>query len=252
MSKGPGFGWGAVLALVIVLLAVGGAFAVGSATGDEAPRGDKAGIAVSGTGSVDAVPDEARFAVGVRAKAQSVGAAMDAMTADLRKVRKALRASDVRGKDIQTESLNVEASYSYANNRETIDGYVATQQLSVQVRDLGKAGEVMSAAASAGGDSVSISNLRLVIGDTKGLLAQARAKAIDDARASAAQFAEAAGRELGTVAFVQEDTKERDRVFNDGLEISRDSLDAAAVKEVPISAGEQKVTVKVNVRWTLR
>lgn len=244
------FPFSALIAIVAVLLFVIGAYVLG--TVHRSPGGDKAGIVVAGKGSVTAVPDQARFSLGVQHREATVDAAMTKTDAGVRKVLAALEKAGVAKKDVKTTNLSVEPVYDYKAGDEKIVGYRASQQLSVQVRRLDDAGKVMAAAAAAAGDAARIDGLRLTIGEKGDLLAQARAKAIKDARKRAEEFADAAGRSVGKLVFVQEvdaempspmPVAEMDGVFR---------ASAKSLNDMSISAGEQKVTVRVNVRWSLK
>lgn len=246
------FPFAALAAVLLALLVVLGAFALGSVRQPAAATGgEKAGIVVAGTGSVDAVPDQARFDVTVTHKEGTVDAAMNRTDAGVRKVLAVLSRAGVDRKDVQTVNLAVDPAYDYPHGVEVLRGYTATQQLRVTVRRLADAGKVMAAAATAAGNATQIGGLQLTIGDKAALLAQARANAIKDARTRAGQFADAAGRTVGRLVFVQEQQAAMPApVPLDGRFPINATADA--VKSVSISSGQQKVTVKVSVRWSLR
>lgn len=243
------FPYTALIAIVAVLLFVLGAYVLGA---QKDSSGSKDGIVVSGKGSVSAVPDQARFSLGVTHREDSVDAAMTRTDAAVRKVLAALETSGVAKKDVRTTNLSVEPVYDYKAGDEQIVGYRATQQLSVLVRKLDDAGKVMAAAASAAGNAARLDSLRMTIGDKGDLLAQAREKAIKDARKRASEFAEAAGRSVGKLVFVQEVDAQVPSPMP-VAEMSGDFARAAnALRDVSISSGEQKVTVRVQVRWSLK
>jgi hypothetical protein len=106
------------------------------------------------------------------------------------------------------------------------------QQLSVKLRDLARAGAVISQAADAGGDATRIRGLSFDIEDDSALLAQARRKAFDEAKA-AELYAQASGRGLGRVVSINESVAAPDA----GRQASAAAA-AAVAKPVPILPGE--------------
>lgn len=241
------------VALVVILLGLAAAFVLGGVRSQPAAAGEsaKAGIVVSGTGRVEAAPDQLEFTVGVRRRAESVDEALGKANDLVRKVRKALIAAGVQNRRIQTTDLSIEPTYSYANNEERITGYQAGQQLTVRVHRIADAGKVIGAAAKAGGNAVSVHDIRMVLANRDAVMAEARKEAIADARQNAEQFAEAAGRKLGRLVFVEQADVKRQQ--DPSINASLSSLDDAAfaAKAAPISVGQEELTVKVSVRWAL-
>jgi uncharacterized protein YggE len=247
---------GMVVAVVVVAIGIGAAYVLGTNRSDAAqspaasPSGDPAqlGVVVSGTGSAVGIPDQLRFNVTVHHSAAEVTDAMNATSADTRKVVRALTTAGVAKKDIRTTSVSVQPTYRYSGGQELISGYSASERVAVKVRDLKIAGKVISTTAAAAGNAVRIGGLAMSVADPTGLLEQARTQAIADARSKAEQFAKAAGRSLGEVVVVEESTAEpyaeADRT---GM------LDMAAkglVARVPIDPGTQTTKVDVRVRWS--
>ena len=114
----------------------------------------------------------------------------------------------------------------------------------VKLRDLARAGAVISRAAAAGGDATRISGLSFDIEDDSALLAQARRQAFDEAKAKAELYAQASGRGLGRVVSINESVAAPDA----GRQASADAA-AAVAKPVPILPGEQRLSVTASVEW---
>ena len=246
----------AALALVVVLMGFGAAYVIGTntqATAAPAPEPVAAspaelGMFVSGTGSATGVPDQLRFAVTINHTAADVTEAMDATSADTRRVVRTLIARGVERKDIRTANVSVQPRYRYSGGQELITGYSASEKVSVKVRDIKIAGEVISATANSAGNAVRIGGISMSVADPSALQEQARTAAIADARTKAEQFAEAAGRTLGDVVVVEEFSPaepgwSRSRGYED--------LDARVVAaKVPINPGTGTTQVHVQVRWS--
>jgi uncharacterized protein len=240
----------AVLAVLVLLAAYalgsaghGGATPAAAAT----PTADakSPGIAVTGVGEVSGTPDVLRLDMSAEVRAASVDGALQNASAAMRDVIRALRDGGVAAKDIRTAGLSVNPDYSYDGNQQRITGYIATENLSATLRDLGKAGRIVSRAVAAGGDAARVNGLQLDLEGDSGLLVQARKQAFAEAKQKAETYAEAAGRDLGAVSSVSE------QVDSSGPEsMSYRAMDAAAAKPVPVVAGSQTVSVSVKVVWS--
>jgi uncharacterized protein YggE len=235
--------------------AVLAAYLVGSASpgGDLAaatqanPPSDTPSIAMTGSGSVMGVPDQLTFEVSVQVQAPDVSTALASANTKTRAVLLAVRAEGVGLADVKTTGLSIHPAYDYSGDGPgVITGYRVSEDLSVLVRDLPDAGETISAAVAAGGNSVRLHGVRLQVGDKDALLRQARDAAIADAQAKAEQYAAAADSSLGDVMSV------REVHASAPSPVSRDQLYATSAEaSVPIRAGTSELEVTVSVVWSL-
>ena len=205
-------------------------------------------IALIGTGESTGVPDQLTFRLSVTRKADDVTTAIGDAGASMRRVLLALGREDVRRKDVQTTGLSVRPDYDYSSwGPPVLSGYVATQSVSVLVRELRDSGAAITAATEAGGNAVRLSGVDLRIGDREELLARAREAAVAQARAKAEQYSAATDQALGAVRSVREV-----RTRGGGpvaLSYERAARDTAAA--VPIRAGSEDLEVTVAVVWEL-
>jgi len=224
--------------------------AAASAAGAAAPAAedaDAAQIAMTGSGEAAGVPDQLVFSVTVAESADDVSDALDEAGTTSRRVLSALADAGVERDDVQTTALSVRPQYDYVNGSSVLTGYGATQRLSVVVRTLADGGDTISAAVDAGGNGVRVGDLRLKIGDVDALLAQARDAAVAEAEEKAQQYADATGSELGTVLSVREVSKPP-RIE---AELAYRAESAADQASIPIRAGSEELTVKVDIVWSL-
>jgi uncharacterized protein YggE len=242
-----------LLTLGVLLIALAGVFLVGLRLNQD-PDPATTGVVTHGTGSINAKPDQLKFSVSVRNKAATTAIAMAKSTKGVKAVVAALKKAGVKADDIQTTSISIEPSYDYSHNKETIDGYVSSSSLRVLVRKLADGGKVISAAASAAGNTATVQNVSMSIGKKADLISQARDKAVKNSKKAARALAEAAGRSVDELVYVEEVSSDTPSYPTDGLYEAMDSGSAAAMPamaSVPISAGQQKITVTVKVRWSL-
>lgn len=245
----------AALALVLAYL-LGTAASGGTQSAVAAPAaqaqaiGDMPSIVATGTGTVTGVPDQLAFGVGVNRTAADVSTALRLANASTRSVLRALEEQGVPREDVQTTGLDIDVRYDYGEyGPPTIIGYAASQRLSVLVQDLPAAGEAIGAVAEAGGNAIRLNDVRLQIGDRDGLVRKARAAAIEEAQAKAAQYAAATGSELGAVLSIQEGSPKG------GGRMVAESLSYAAARDmastVPVRAGSEELDVTVSVAYAL-
>lgn len=89
-------------------------------------------------------------------------------------------------------------------------------------------------------------------GDRDAVLAEARDLAVEQATQKAGQYADATGQALGSVLSLKEVRATQPRAypyFESGYAL-RGAMDAALSKSVPIRAGEEKLSVTVQVMWS--
>jgi len=203
-------------------------------------------VAVAGTGRVSGVPDVLRLDMGVQHNGNDVNDALNATNSDVERIKKALDKYDVDSKDIQTSQLSINPHYVGDGK---VEGYEVFQGLTIKLRNLSKAGKAISDAAAAGGNATRINGVSFDIEDNTKLVQAARDAAFADAKAKAEQYAELAGRRLGNVTQISEDTSYDNPPQPYAMDAAAPTAGKAA--SVPIEAGSQQVAVNSNVTWEL-
>ena len=234
-----------LLPLFAVLAAI--AIAPSAARADDADDGGpRRYVAVQGSGSVTATPDQAHINTGVTSRADTARQALDANNAAMSRLMAALKEAGVDADDIRTSNFSVSPWYEpYVRNRpRVIAGYQASNQVRVRIRDIARLGPILDAVVTAGSNRVN--GVQFSIEKPQEKLDQARRSAIADARRRAALYAEAAGAEIGKVLSIDEQ----------GSNLPRPRLMAADAlmksEAVPVSPGTQEITASVSVRFELK
>ena len=204
------------------------------------------GVSVSGTGRVTGTPSLLRLQTSVSIVKPDVTTALQAANETMAAVQKALKDDGVAAADLQTSGLSVQPDYTYPNGGAHLNGYRVSENLSVVLRDLGKAGSIISDAVAAGGDALQLGGATLDLDQEGALVAQARQNAFADAKAKAEGYAKAAGRSLGAVTSISESDSGAQPIA-----YPLAARSSAAAAPVPIQAGSQDVTVNVAVTWAL-
>jgi uncharacterized protein YggE len=212
---------------------------------DTAPLAPDAfpGVTVTGTGKVTGTPDTLILDLAVSKTAGDVSTAMNQLSAAVTTVQAALKAGHVADADQKTSGLNVGPQYSYADNKQTVTGYQASENLTITLRDTKTAGAVIAAAAAAGGNATQIAGLSTDLQNDSALLSQARNAAFADAKAKADQYAKAAGKSIGGVVRIEETTTPASPT----TPVYAPAAAAAGVANVPVSVGSTDLSVDVTV-----
>ncbi len=190
------YGYMRWLAAAVLVMAVLALAAYAQATWDLVGQGQygPTTISVQGEGEVLAKPDIGTFSFSVRAEGVDAAAAQEASAEDTNAILAFLDSEGVEEKDVKTQNYNLNPKYRYEERvcvsgsfcppgERVIDGYEVNQSVTVKVRDLDAAGDLISGVGERG--ATNISSLQFTIDDESTLEAEARAKAIADAKTKA-------------------------------------------------------------------
>jgi uncharacterized protein YggE len=196
-------------------------------------------ITVTGTGTVTGTPNQLVLAMGVQVNGRSVSSALESANNAVNQVTAALRARGVAAADIQTSGLSIWPNYP--NGSQVPNGYGVSESLTATLNNLSTAGAQIDAAVHAGGNATTVSGVSLNLTDDSSLLAAARARAVADAKAKAAQYAQALGEPLGPVVSITDQASAQP--------VPQPAMNSAAAggKPVPISPGTRQLSVSVTV-----
>ncbi len=162
-------------------------------------------ITVTGEASVTTEPDLAQIRTGVTSQAKTAKDASDANAKAAQAVVAALRAAGIDDKDIQTTRLTLQPTYdnSAGPARGKINGFLASNQVTIRVRDIAKLADIIDRTVSAG--ATDIGGIEFIVSAPSPVLDRARDAAVADARRKAEIYAKAAGVTLGRVLALAED-----------------------------------------------
>jgi uncharacterized protein YggE len=191
-------------------------------------------ITVSGNGSVSATPNQAVFTFGVSTQGKTAVQALEANSAEMRKLIDALKAAGIPAESLQTSWISLSPLTS--NQGDVIVGYDASNSVTATIANLGRAGEIVDAAVAGGANQVEGPNL--TVSDQDAFSQEALKAAIADARVKGQTLAEASGLHLGAVSSVEETGNTPTPV--------RFAADSSA-PSTPIQAGTQQITASVTV-----
>lgn len=203
-------------------------------------------ISVSGTGSVEAVPDLALVTMGVECRADTVEAAYSRAGTSSAAVAAAFQRQGVATSDIQTAGLSVRADLVWREGQgQSVTGYVAATTLTVRLRAVDSAAAVISDAVAAGGNEARLNGLELTLADDSAVRARARKAAWLDALNTATQFAALAAVRLGRVLSITDSQAPQGPLPL--AQIERTS----AVEAMTIEGGRTAVQSTITVVWAI-
>ncbi len=218
-----------------------------------------ASISVTGEGEATAVPNVGQFSFSVMAEGKTAGEAQEASGTKINDVIAYLKEKGVEEKDIKTSGYNLNPKYRYEErmcafgsycppSNPVQDGFEVSQTVEVKVRDTGKSGELIAGVGEKG--ATNISGLNFIVDDMSAVKAEAREKAIADAKEKAEKLARDSGVELVRMTSYYENEGYYGAPYAAKAESSMGmggGFDAAAM---PV--GENETTVQVNVSYEIK
>jgi len=221
------------------------ALAAGGVTAAAAEPGPPASITISAQARVEAAPDLATLTLGVENRAATAAEAMAETSAGAARVLERLAALGIAERDMQTAGIEL-----YQTREEGPEGaearmmHVASNRLQIRVRDLARLGEVIDQLSKEGANQ--FSGLSFSLADPAPLEAEARLRAVAEARTRAESLAEAAGVRLGRVLRIEEGRASGMPMPQGGM------MMRAAHDSMPVATGEVGYGAQVVITWEIR
>ena len=219
-------------------------------------------ISVSGKAEVNSAPDIAHFSFTVKETSKTNKEAQDIISDKVASILDGLEKTGVEEKDIKTQSYTIYPKYEYvtverekdtaldgtiyfpgSDKKRVQTGFNVSQNISLKLRDFDNVGNVLELLATTGVDNLNGPNFE--IDDPEELKEEARAMAIEDAKAKAKRLAKDLGVKLGKVVSFNENGGGyySQPTYARGLEHAAfDSLSVKAAPELPV--GENTINDK--------
>jgi uncharacterized protein len=204
----------------------------------------QAAVTVTGSGTVELVPDVARLIVSVQTAAPTASAAEAQNATAVDSVLSRMVRAGVASSDIKTLGLQIWPQYDYRSGQPLLTGFMATQTLQATIHDLHRIGAVIDAAVAGG--ATSVQGITYDINDHSAASAQALTKAVRDAQAKARAMADAAGVRLGAVVSMT-DIESSPYPFP----IVRSAAPSAGNGATQVSPPDVQLTMSVTVGWSI-
>ncbi|MBI5130891.1 MAG: SIMPL domain-containing protein [Rhodopseudomonas palustris] len=201
-------------------------------------------ITVTGEARKSVAPDIAQIEAGVSNIAKTARAAAEANNLAMGKVLLELKNTGIDGKDIQTSRLSIQPQYASSNRPgpSEINGYQASNMVTVQVRDIARVAGLIDTLVQVGANEIRGVGFRVT--NSSKVLDEVRAAAVEDARRKAEIYARAAGVTLGAPLLIAEESQP-------GAVPMRKMVMAQSA-DAPVAPGEETLSVIVLVSWAIK
>lgn len=210
--------------------------------------------------SVDAqvkrAPDVALFSAGVTTQAPTAQTAMADNARRMSAVVAALGKAGIADRDIQTRGVNLSPQYVYPSRRDPaaeqepprIVGYQASNIVQVRLRKLGEMGRIMDVLVAEGANQ--IQGPHFMLDDPEPALDEARAEALQKARARAELYARTAGLRVTRIVSINEQGGYAPPP-PPPMPYGRGAVALAAAPATPVAPGEVTAGVNLSVQFAL-
>jgi uncharacterized protein YggE len=204
-------------------------------------------VTTVGEASVKKTPDRAWVTVAAESRAKTPREAQAANSAAMSAVLAKLKSSGLPAEALRTIGYDLQPEFDYANNRQTLRGYVARNSVEVRVDDLPKLGEILEGVVGAG--ATNVSGVRFDVKERAAAERDALNKAVADARARADAAAAGAGLKVERVLRIQE--QRAMPLPEPRVAMMRESMQASS-GQPPVAAGEIEIRASVMLTASVR
>ena len=243
-----------IVGIVIVVLIIAKIFVGGEPRGmmNYGNNPQISTISVSGKGEVVVKPDISTVSFGVTVENLDVAKAQTEAATKMNNIIDTLKKSGIDEKDIKTTNYSIYPRYDYAkvgmmypSGRQVLSAYVISQNVEVKIRDISKAGDILSEVGKLGVTDVSGLNFSLDKSEAK--QDEARNLAIEDAKAQAKVLAKSLGVKLVRITSFSENNY---APYYSAKVMAAPMMDSAGAPELPV--GENKITSNVTITYEIR
>jgi uncharacterized protein YggE len=198
-------------------------------------------ITVGGEGEASAAPDVAYVTVGVQTQGATAASVVADNSRGMAAVLDAMRARGLGARELQTSGLSVSPQF---DREQQITGYQASNNVTITVDEVERAGELLDAALASGANR--IGGLRFGLRDSAALHERALAGAAQVARARADALASSMGLRIVGVGSVTESTVSAPQPR---MAAMFSPAAPAPAPPPPVESGELRVSVQVRVSF---
>lgn len=215
-------------------------------------------ISVDGTGEVVAVPDIGTFSFSVEAEGETAAIAQAQSAEKINAILAYLKENGIAEKDIKTENYNLYPNFRFEERpcafgsfcppgEQIADGFTVNQSVTVKVRVLDTAGDLIAGVGRVG--ATNISSLDFTVDDIESVRAKARDMAVQDAKMKAEELAKSLGVRVERLVSYYENTPYYGYNEPHAFE-AKDMSFGDIAPQLPV--GENATKITVNVTYEVR
>jgi uncharacterized protein YggE len=208
-------------------------------------------ITVTSVGKVSVKPDVVTFTAGYSiSKQNDMQTLQKDLTAKNNAIISALKAAGVEDKDITTSSFDIQPNYRYDMSTRYTDGYNGTVRISVKVRSIDKAGDIIDKSMGAGANI--IESITFTVDDLTKVRADARVLAAKAAKDKAQTLADASGAGLGGLVSITESSSDYTPIYYNSVKEVSTASDSNSGTSTTISAGSLEISITVTATYGIK
>ena len=194
-------------------------------------------------GKVEVVPDVAYVDLGITVNnAATVESAQSQIDKTNNAIIEAMTKLNIPKKNIKTSNYSIFPSYRYDEGADTITGYSGNVTITIKTNDIQSVSQIIESATAAGANQVQ--NTRFEVEDPGKYRAEARKKAIENAKKQAQELASSLGIKLGKVVNIVEYTPNSGVV---PIYSRADTVGLGGAGGPSLEAGSQNITSVVTL-----
>ena len=205
-------------------------------------------ISVNGDGFVEVAPDRAIISVGVVTREKNPSEVQNLNAQAAKSVIDSITGLGIERKNISTGNYSFNPIYRYNDGKNFLEGYEATNSVTISVDDLNLVGKIIDAALSHGANQVN--SLNFGLRDKKIHENEAIRLAIADARRKAEVAASALGKTIVGVRNVSINSSSVITPRN--AKLARGTANDSINVETPIESGTVQCSANVHVEFEIR
>jgi uncharacterized protein YggE len=205
-------------------------------------------VIATGEGLVKRAPDQVFVTVASEARSRQPAEAQAQNATVATAIRKRLTEFKLPADAVRTVSVDMQPQFDWANGKQTLRGYVATNVIEVRLDDVTRVGDVIDAVVAAG--ATRVTGVRFTLKDMAAAEQEALKLASAAALGRAKAMAEGVGRNIDKV--VRLDETGGGAVPPPQPMMMRTTAQAADAPPTPVTAGDVEVRVTVTVHASLR
>lgn len=209
-------------------------------------KNNPAQVCVSGEGKIKTRPDQAIINIAIEtkgAKAADVKKENDAATD---KVLQFIKTMKIPSEEVLTQNVSLNTNYDYEKKKHN---YIATQSISIQLKDLSKYAELSAGLVDAGVNR--IDNVEFKSSKIKALQSEARKLAVIDAKGKATDYVTALGQKIGKAILITDNSQANYPMPMYKNMTAMSMADGAQAQAETIAIGEIEVIANVSVCFAL-
>ncbi len=209
-------------------------------------KNNLAQVCVSGEGKIKTRPDQVLINIAIETKGAIASQVKRDNDIAVEKVLQFIRKMKIPTEDVMTQNVSLYSNYDYEKKKHN---FVATQAISIQLKDLSQYAELSAGLVDAGVNR--IDNVEFKSSKLKSLQSEARKMAIKDARGKADDYVSALGQKIGKAILVNDNSQANYPMpmYKNMMQTSMGAADQTQAETLAI--GEIEIIANVSVCFAL-